>query len=167
MCVVEKDVWSYPVGDGHELRGDDMPNLFEPVEAPPWGEWQVPWDRAQGDAEEYDPLAEPERLAFWLFSVGMMLWEIQQGWHSPLDITCSMPEPGWVDWALRWIEEAQPSKPPPRHHRHRRAAWLRRQNGVLCLLAGLLGLHHGLAVAASQVLQEEALSEAQGQVVWS
>ncbi len=89
MCVVENDVWTYAVGDDHELRGDDIPNPCMPVDALPWGDWSLPWERGREDDDgpELHPDSEPMRLGYWLFCLGMMLWEIEEGLHPATDIT--------------------------------------------------------------------------------
>ncbi len=146
MCVVENDVWTYTVGEGQELRGDAMPNPCLSVDAPPWGEWQLPWERGHeiGDEDEFPLDNEADRLGYWLFFVGMMLWEIEAGQLPASHIAMHMPEPRWLGWALRWVLEAQAPEPPPRHHRRRHAAWKRRQLGMICLEAALLGMRGGL-----------------------
>ncbi len=170
MCVVEKDIWRYPMGEGCELRGDDMPNPYQPQQRLPWGEWEAPWDRGRDPRVDVDLQDEPERVAMWLHHVGMMLWEIERGFHGPLDITAMMPEPHWLEWALRWVEEADPGEPPPKHHHRRLEAWMRRHHGVISLLAAMLGLHHGMAYALHRALREqvvEAPEEPEGEIMWS
>jgi hypothetical protein len=174
MCVVEKDVWRYPVGDGFELREDDMPNPYEPVDGAPWGGWALPWDRGlDGDLpREVLADAESERVAWWMFNVGVLLWEAQSGHASPMDLEACMPEARWIHWALCWLMESQPPPPPPWYRFAQRRAWKRRQISALHLITAMTGLYWGLQVQAERSACEEAQfarqaqGQAQAQVVW-
>jgi len=179
MCVVENDVWTYAVGEDQVLRGDDMPNPCLPVDALPWGDWQAPWERVLDDDDDAERSwnTEAERLTYWLFCVGMMLWEIEEGLHPATDITIYVPETRWLKWALRWVQEAEPDKPPPRHHHRKRASWKRRQLGVLCLETALLGMRNGLEAQRHEARQHElrrneaqrerADQERDAEIMWS
>lgn len=169
MCVVERDVWSYPVGDGYELRGDDMPNPFEPVRDAPWEDWVPPWDRRRGDgeADEYAAEAEPTRLAWWIFGVGMMLWEVQVGQCPPGILTSCMPEERWLPWALCWLFESEPSRPPRWYRVAARAAWRRRQLGIVHLQCALEGLYFGLERQRRDAARSIAHQAQDGAVLWS
>ena len=168
MCVVEKDVWRYPMGDGCELRGDDMPNPFELVKGGPWGGWELPWDRGRGADEVLQVAedAESERLSWWVFQVGVALWEIQAGHGSPMDMAACMPEARWLNWALCWLMESAPPPPPPWYRFARRHAWRRRQLGALHLLSALTGLYWGLQVQADEQLRLQTSRRKDAKVVW-
>ncbi len=168
MCVVEKDSWSYPIGDGCELRGDDMPNPYEPVLAAPWGGWELPWDRGRGSAEvaDHSRSSEPERLAWWIFVLGMVLWEIQQGHRPPDTVSSCMPEERWLAWALCWVLETEPSEPPRWFRFAARAAWRRRQLAMLHLQSALVGLYWGLEVQARTAARTEIIPAQDAATLW-
>ncbi len=167
MCVVEQDVWCYPVGDGQELRGDDMPNPFRTVERFPWDDWEVPWDRGLRDEESFDRRSEQERIACWLHDVGTMLWEIQLGRAAPYQIATIVPESSWLHWAISWVELAEVVHPPPRRKPRRLAAFRRREAGVVCLLSSLLGLYTGLQGIIQRAEADGILAEPDEPVMWS
>jgi hypothetical protein len=170
MCVVEKDVWSYPVGDGLELRGDDMPNPFAMVEDVCWGGWLPPWRRGLKPEETFELDSEPELVAFWLDQVGITLFYVQLGYMDPFALATLMPEPRWLHWAITWIEEAARVEPPPRRKLRQRAAFERRERGVVCLLAAMMGLHTGLERILEVAVDEHGFDdeELDGEpVLWS
>lgn len=136
-----------------------MPNPYAVVERIPWGAWEVPWERGLSDDEKPDRLGETEQVAQWLFDLGMVLWEVQADMSGPLHPTRYLPEPRWLGWALRWVEEAVPVEPPPRHHRARLRTWESRRDGVLFLLAGLEGMRHGLTVSSRAARDDTAEGE--------
>lgn len=151
-----------------------MPNPYAVVDGAPWGGWELPWDRGLdgGLPKEVNADAETERLAWWVFHLGVMLWEIQRGHCSPIDIVMCMPEARWLDWALCWLLEAPHPAPPPWYRFAERRAWKRRQLGALHLESALSGLYYGLRIQAEQDAREALHSarqrrgEAQPQVMW-
>ena len=144
MCVIENKTWSYPVGEGQVLRGDDMPNPYALVERVPWDDWEAPWDRGLDGSEGHDWTCEAERVASWLFDVGMTLWEIQEGWSAPFFVVRIPPHPRWLGWALCWLDEAERVAPPPGRKSWQREAWRRRSEAVRTLQVALLGMKHGV-----------------------
>jgi hypothetical protein len=112
-------------------NGTWPPNPPDPaawVDNPPWDRWAEPpcWRDDDGWAS-----AQERQISFWFFCIGMILWEIQEGFHPAEDVLCYPPPGCWREQARVWFEGAC-APPPPRGHK-RKAAWRARQAGIAML----------------------------------
>jgi len=121
----------------HEAADDllwppDPPDPAAWVDHPPWDRWEepAPW---RDESLPWD--SEEERLATWFFDVGMILWEIQSGYHVPDDAARFLPAERWRARALTWLGSA--CAPPPTRGHRRKAAWRARRDGIAALCAAL------------------------------
>lgn len=116
----------------NDLWPPDPPDPAAWVNDPPWDRWKEP-DRWWGP-DDWRGEQEQE-IATWFFSVGMILWEIQEGFHRPEDVRYYLPPARWWERARAWFDAA--GAPAPRRGHKRKAAWQARQAGVASMREAL------------------------------
>jgi len=137
MSVVEKSCWSYAVAPSCDAWPLLLPDPSALVRHPPWDDWRWPGGELG---------SESDRLGLWLFDLGMVLWEIQQGFEQPAAVGRYLPSDRWVERSLRWLSEHEATPRPVLAQQRDRLGWERRQSGLMCLRAVLLARRHRLRI---------------------